>query len=81
MMRIYVGHKAVRAEVFRSDTTPTHQSHGHVYGACTGPFVTLRGAKAMVHYGAGNPHLRTVRDAERIGRKYAKDLDGKPLAR
>jgi hypothetical protein len=78
MKKIYVGLKPGFQEIFRSETEPTPQTH--TYNACIGPFRTVRGAKAMIHYGhSNNPHIRCVRDAERIGKKYADDLKSKPL--
>ena len=81
-MGIYVGHKSGdrKREVFRSDATPTEQSHGEQYFAVTGPFRTVRGAKALTHYGNGNPHIQGVSDAERIGKKYANELKRMPLS-
>ena len=52
-------------KVFRSDVTPTEDTHPE-YGAVIGPFRTVRAARFMAqHGGAGNPHLVTVDDAER----------------
>jgi hypothetical protein len=67
-MRIYLGLGDSGArEIFRAPTLPTFASHGHAYFAVIGPFKTLRGAEFMRNYGCGNPHLRTVADAERLG--------------
>lgn len=44
------------------------------YNAVIGPFRTKRGAKFMLKFGQGNPHCRNVSDAEKLGKKYAKDL-------
>lgn len=58
-------------EVFRSATTPTHETHGQTYKMVTGPFKTLRAARFMaVCQDGSNPHLQTVADAERISKKY-----------
>lgn len=61
--RPYVGIKGTLYEVFTSELRPTEQSHPQ-YNAVIGPFSTVRGAKYMAKYGKGNPHLRTVADAE-----------------
>ncbi len=74
-MRIFVGYAKHFRGVLRSDSIPTEETHGHLYKYVTGPFKTVRGAKAMVHYGENNPHCQTVADAERLGRKYADILD------
>lgn len=78
--RIYVGYgKGRLREVFRSATEPTEATHGDKYFASMGPFRTLRGAKADVNFGGcGNPHIRCVTDAERIGKKYADQLKNMP---
>ncbi len=76
--RVYVGGKGSFREVFKADDRPTQQSYGHLYTYSIGPFRTVRGAKAMVHYGGNNPHVLTVNDAERVGKQYADAL--KPLA-
>lgn len=71
--RIYVGVISLHSgEVFRSTTTPTWETHPYTY--TIGPFRTIRGAKAMLWYGPCNPHIQCVADAERIGKKYAKEL-------
>lgn len=82
--RIYLGLKtrnriAVRA-MFRSATEPTQATHGRRFAAVVGPFKTVRGCKAMIHFGLNNPHMRHVNDAERIGKQYADDLKDKPKA-
>lgn len=79
---IYVGFGTnLLREIFRSSSEPTSQSHGDKYLAVMGPFRTIRGAKAEVHYGLNNPHICHVRDAERIGKKYAKELMMLPTSR
>ena len=67
-MKIYVGCKGNKREVFRADFTPTFDTHGKLYAAVIGPFRTLRGADFMAEKGQGNPHAQTVADAERIAR-------------
>lgn len=74
MNRIYVGCKGVFRSTFRSKDTPTEQTHGKRFNCVIGPFRTVRGAKAMVHYGYSNPHMPDVASAERIGKKYAEEL-------
>lgn len=66
---IYVGrcHDSFMA-IFKSATTPTMKSHGHLYRYCIGPFQTLRAAQFMAQYGVGNPHIQTVSDCERIAK-------------
>jgi hypothetical protein len=73
-MMIFLGYNVGGKEIFQSDTIPTWKSHGGQYAAVVGPFKTVRGAKAMLHYGDGNPHMLTVADAERIGKQYKNDL-------
>ena len=69
-MKIYVGRTSDKREVFRCAFTPTFDSHGDKYAAVIGPFRTMRGAKFMAEYGAGNPHIYHVDDAERIAKLY-----------
>lgn len=77
---IYVGlAKGLHRMVFRCDTEPTRESHSD-FLAVIGPFRTIRGAKAMVHYGFMNPHMQFVRDAERIGKMKADKLKSLPLS-
>lgn len=78
---IYVGVNGVAnmRELFRCRSKPTEKSHGRKYGAVIGPFRTIRGAKAMVHFGCNNPHMQSVSDAERIGKQYAAELAVKGL--
>lgn len=71
MQRWYVGRtpSGVR-QIFKSDTTPTHATHGHLYTSVLGPFRTKRGAMFDIAVGtANNPHIRSVADAERIAKK------------
>jgi hypothetical protein len=72
MNRIYVGLKldgTARREVFRSAAEPTDQTHGAIYGACIGPFRTMRAAEFMRDYGRGNPHCLCVADAEKLSKR------------
>lgn len=78
---IYVGYRSGGMEVFRPAETPTEAAYGHRYPAVIGPFRTVRGAKAMVNFGRNNPHVRCVREAERVGKKYAEQLRGLPLSK
>lgn len=78
---IYVGMTPGKWETFRSATEPTFESHGESYNAVVGPFRTVRGSKAMVHYGNGNPHVRTVSEAERVGKIYKEELKMEGLRR
>lgn len=54
--------------LFRSSTTPTKESHGHLYTAVTGPFKSKVGASYFARYGRNNPNIRTAADAERLAR-------------
>lgn len=54
--------------LFRSSTTPTKESHGHLYMAVIGPFKSKVGASYFARYGRNNPHIRTADDAERLAR-------------
>jgi len=70
----YVGEKAYSKNVaFQSETTPTERSHGILYNAVIGPFVTKRGAMWAEKYGRGNPHFTCVADAERIAKSQEND--------
>ncbi len=64
----YVGCKAGKREVFKSEATPTEATHGHLYNAVIGPFRTMRGARFMAQCGGNNPHVQCVSDAERIAK-------------
>jgi len=74
--RLYIGIKGLDRikrldwEIFRSSSTPTKESHGHLYSGSIGPFRTRKGAEVMIKYGShNNPHLRCVADAERIAQQ------------
>jgi hypothetical protein len=54
--------------LFRSSTTPTKESHGHLYTAVIGPFKSKVGASYFARYGRNNPHIRTADDADRLAR-------------
>ena len=56
--------------IFRSNTVPTHESHGHLFKAVLGPFNTMRAAKAWKYFGYTNPHFTCVSEIE----KHAKNL-------
>ena len=70
MKKYYVGIKpgAIR-ELFRSAIHPTDTSHGHLYNAAVGPFVTKAGAEYMRDHGNNNPHCQTVWQAEKLARQ------------
>ena len=70
--RWYVGQKDSRRVVFKASETPTLASHGHLYAAVTGPFRTKRGATFHAAFGANNPHVQHVNDAERIAKRLAR---------
>jgi hypothetical protein len=68
----YVGVKSSGARTpFKSEFTPTRETHGNLFGAVIGPFRTKRGAMFDAAVGRNNPHIQHVRDAERIAAKYA----------
>lgn len=71
---IFLGYKNGKPERVDSPTIPTFQSHGNQFDCMVGPFRTVRGLKAMIKWGRNNPHMQTVADAERIGKKYAHEL-------
>lgn len=72
-LKVYVGLKPGKWEVFKSADTPTRASHGDRFAAVIGPFRTMRGARFMADHGRGNPHLQTVGDAERIAKIHGLD--------
>ena len=43
-MRFYLGIKGTARKVFKSDVTPTQETHGEQFNAVIGPFRTKRGA-------------------------------------
>jgi hypothetical protein len=68
-MAIYLGKRGSDDLVlFRSATIPTNESHGHLYTAVIGPFMSKVGASYFARYGRNNPHIRTADDAERLAR-------------
>lgn len=71
MKRYYVGiyrcGNTTKREVFLFDK-PDFTTHGHLYKALIGPFITKRGANFMAKYGINNPNLQTVADAERLSK-------------
>jgi hypothetical protein len=69
--KFYIGRKDGKQQIFKSETTPTQASHGHLYTSVMGPFRTKRGAMFQVAFGDGNPHVQHVRDAERIAKSLA----------
>ena len=54
--------------LFHSAMPPTKQTHGHLYKAVIGPFVSRVGAGYFARYGRNNPDLRTAADVERLAR-------------
>ena len=54
--------------LFHSTAIPTKQTHGHLYKAVIGPFVSRVGAGYFARYGRNNPDLRTAADVERLAR-------------
>lgn len=73
--KLYVGHVkgTMQGDVFRSETTPTRETHGQKYLAVVGPFRTRRAADWLADpvKGRFNPHCRCVADAERLAKKYS----------
>jgi hypothetical protein len=59
--------------LFASARTPTQETHGHLYTCAQGPFRTRLAARWFNRYGWGNPHVRTVADAEHIAREAARE--------
>jgi len=80
MKRYWVGVSKEKREVFSFDR-PDETTHGHLYYALIGPFITKRGAEYMAKFGGNNNvHLQTVKDAEyyskiKILRKVRKQCD------
>jgi hypothetical protein len=70
-----------RREVFRSSATGTGMMplrDASLY--VSGPFKTVRGAKAAVHFGwTGNPHFIDVNHFEQLGREFDKTLARMPI--
>jgi len=54
--------------LFHSAMPPTKQTHGHLYKAVIGPFISRVGAGYFARYGRTNPQIRTAADAERLAR-------------
>jgi hypothetical protein len=54
--------------LFHSIAIPTKQTHGHLFMAVIGPFVSRVGAGYFARYGRNNPEIRTAADAERLAR-------------
>ena len=68
-MAFYLGRRGQDDLIlFRSSTTPTEETHGHLYTAVIGPFKSKVGASYFARYGRNNPHIRTADDAERLAR-------------
>jgi len=57
--------------LFASPVTPTQETHGQLYTCVQGPFRTRLAARWYNRYGWGNPHVRTMADAEHIARETA----------
>jgi hypothetical protein len=75
--KLYVGVTPGKREIFRSNVTPTTETHGDRFNMAIGPFRTRRGAEWMADpvKGMANPHCRNVADAERLAKKYSKRSD------
>ena len=77
--KIYVGLARITDSmtVFRAENEPTFESTGEEFAAVIGPFRTLRGAKLMALYGAGNPHMQTVADCEYLAKTSLENVNPK----
>ena len=71
--RLYVGLKGGKRVIFRSDATPTKETHPQ-YGAVIGPFRTVRAARLMASPGC---MLQTVAEAERVAGRQTRSGDTK----
>ena len=69
MKKWYIGQRGGIKEAFQAESTPTAESHGHLYGAAIGPFRTKRAAIWGCQYGA---HWSTIAEAERAAKKDAE---------
>jgi len=68
-MPFYLGKRSEEDLIlFHSATSPTKQTHGHLYIAVIGPFKSKVGAGYFARYGRTNPEIRTATDAERLAR-------------
>lgn len=79
-MRPYVGLKATDGRivrtVFRAESEPTHDSHGHLYNMVIGPFRTAHAAHFCRLHGEGNPHTTTVAACEKVAKRFKRLADG-----
>ena len=66
------GGNGIKYERFRSDSEPTHQTHGDRFNMVIGPFRTVRAACFMANT-SPNPHCVCVSQAERLAKKYGPD--------
>ena len=68
-MPFYLGRRSEDDLIlFHSTAIPNKQTHGHLYKAVIGPFVSRVGAGYFARYGRNNPDIRTAADAERLAR-------------
>ena len=68
-MPFYLGRRSEADLIlFHSATPPTKQTHGHLYKAVIGPFVSRVGASYFARYGRDDPQIHTAADAERLAR-------------
>ena len=74
MSKLWVGYDGTGYRVFRNDVKPSESSHGQWFTHCVGPFRTVRGACFFARCSIGNPHIRTVADAERIAKEYDTNM-------
>ncbi|GIK09044.1 MAG TPA: hypothetical protein PKC99_01810 [Anaerolineales bacterium] len=68
-MPFYLGRRSEDDLIlFHSTAIPNKHTHGHLYKAVIGPFVSRVGAGYFARYGRNNPNIRTAADAERLAR-------------
>jgi len=57
--------------LFASPVTPTQETHRYLYTCVQGPFRNRLAARWFNRYDWGNPHIRTVADADRLAQEAA----------
>jgi len=68
-MAFYLGKRSEDDWIqFQSVSTPTKQSHGHLYTSVIGPFKSKVGASYFARYRKNNPKILTAEDVERLAR-------------
>lgn len=69
MKRYYIGVRESKRSVFYMAVVEPTKEMCPQYNAVIGPFRTRKAAYLMAEYGANNPHMQTVADAERIAQE------------